>query len=626
MCGIAGILDAAKQNGDIETLLRQMTATIKHRGPDSDGFYTQSPVGLGMRRLSIIDLNTGDQPITNEDGTIWLIFNGEIYNYAELREELIRRGHVFKTQSDTEVIIHQYEEDGEHCAEKLRGMFAIAIWDTKRRQLILMRDRFGIKPLFVAEQNNKLAFASEMKAFFDLTWIDRSWNPLALRAYLSLGYVPNPLTVYRGIRKFTPGTVEVWNVDLSGNTKKVKTYCYWTPLAVERKPIPSFEEASEAVQELLIKCVQLHLRSDVPLGAFLSGGVDSSAVVALMRLCGAQNIKTFSIGFDDARYSELAYAEQVARYLETDHYSHVITGKEAQGLIALLENFDEPFADGSAIPTYFVSHLAREQVTVSLSGDGGDELFAGYSHYHRIELFRRVDWMPQPARQLVSKIGTQLIPERIPGHGFMARFGAPSDGRMLSFISKPVNGYLLDALSPAMNEFLADESFDECWQMKYWCENSVIGAQIVDQKTYLPDDILTKVDISSMQVSLEARVPLLDHVLADYVNSLPTAYKISNGKTKRLLKHIAAPHLPEGILDRPKSGFAIPLEPWLTGPLKKDVQEQLLDNPINLLNPAGVLRIMGATGNGSRPAISEQVWKLLSLSIWANRQFDNKPF
>jgi len=626
MCGIVGILDPTKQNGEIETLLRQMTAAIKHRGPDSDGFLSQSPVGLGMRRLSIIDLNTGDQPIANEDGTIWTVFNGEIYNYAELREDLIRKGHIFKTQSDTEVIVHQYEQDGERCAEKLRGMFAIAIWDTKLCQLLLIRDRFGIKPLLVAEQNNKLAFASEMKALFDLSWIDRTWNPVALRAYLSLGYVPTPMTVYRGIRKFTPGTVEVWNIDLSGKIKKIKIYNYWTPSAVENPSPPSFEEASEIVLELLKESIRLHLRSDVPLGAFLSGGVDSSTVVALMRLCGAQDIKTFSIGFDDPKFNELSYAKQVARHLGTEHYSHIITGAESQGLISVVENFDEPFADSSAIPTYFVSRFAREQVTVSLSGDGGDELFAGYSQYSRLAFYRYIDWIPYSGRKWISKVGSRLIPERNLGGGFIRRLGVPAKARLLSFLSYPLDGYMFGTLSSSLNNFLSDESLDQTWQSSYLCNNSVHEAQIVDQQTYLRDDILTKVDISSMAVSLEARVPLLDHVFAEYVNGLPISYKLKNGNGKRLLKHIAAPYLPQGIFDRPKSGFRIPLRSWLMGSMRQSVQELLLENPAGLLKPTGIQGIIDAMENGGRLAMSEQVWRLLCLSIWANRQSEHKPF
>lgn len=625
MCGIAGILDSEKQNSDLQAALRQMTDAIRHRGPDSDGFFTQPPVGLGMRRLSIIDLNTGDQPIANEDGTVWTVFNGEIYNYVQLRKDLIQKGHHFQTQTDTEVIVHQYEETGERFAESLRGMFAIAIWDTKQRRLLVARDRFGIKPLFVAEQNNKMAFASEMKALFELPWVNCDLHPLALRAYLSLGYIPAPLTVYQGIRKLSPGTVETWSVDPPGSIERLNTYAYWTPSPVENSSPPSFEEAAETVLELLKESVQLHLRSDVPLGAFLSGGVDSSTVVAMMRQCGAQNIKTFSIGFENTQFDELSYAGRVAQYLETDHYSHVITGEEAKGLIALFENFDEPFADNSAIPTYFVSRLARQHVTVALSGDGGDELFAGYSQYPRLDRYRLIDWMPQAPRKIISKVGTQVIPERFPGYGFLTRFDVPKENRMLSIVSKPLSGYIMDALSESFRMFLLDGSSDDPWKRKYWCRNSVIEGQIVDQKTYLPDDILSKVDISSMQVSLEARVPLLDHVLADYVNSLPTSYKLKNGIGKRLLKHVAAPYLPKGIFDRPKNGFDIPLETWLMGPLKKNVQEIFFDNPGHIFNPAGVTKIMDSIHNGGRPAISQQLWKLLSLSLWANRFYERIP-
>jgi asparagine synthase (glutamine-hydrolysing) len=626
MCGIVGILDATDTDKNVGFFLRQMTDRIKHRGPDSDGFYCKHPVGLGMRRLSIIDLNTGDQPISNEDGTIWVVFNGEIYNYIDLRKELILKGHFFKTLSDTEVIIHQYEEDGEGCAEKFRGMFTIAIWDSNKNQLILIRDRFGIKPLYVAEQTNKLAFASEMKALFSLSWIDYSWNPIALRAYLSLGYIPSPLTVYGGIRKFRPGTSEVWNVDAMAGVTKIKTNRYWSPSLEEKKPAPSYNEASDALLELLKESVRIHLRSDVPLGAFLSGGTDSSAVVALMRLCGVQDIKTFSIGFDNEKFNELNYAEQVAHHLGTEHYSHTITGAEAQGLIPLVQTFDEPYADSSAIPTYFVSRFAREQVTVSLSGDGGDELFAGYLQYPRLERYRFIDWIPHTERKFISNISSQVISERNFGGGFIRRLGASDEERYLSFVSTPVNGYIQRALSSSLSDFLSDDSLDAKWQSRYLCNHSVREAQIIDQNTYLPDDILTKVDISSMAVSLEARVPLLDHILADYVNSLPTSFKLKNGNGKLLFKQVIAPYLPKDFLNRPKSGFAIPLQAWLTGPLRKNVQDLLRDDPASLFNPTGIAIMLDAMETGKRAGISSQVWTLLCLSIWANNIREQRPF
>jgi len=626
MCGIAGILDPTETDTNVEISLRRMTDRIKHRGPDSDGFYVRHPVGLGMRRLSIIDLNTGDQPISNEDGTIWLIFNGEIYNYMDLKKELIRKGHVFKTETDTEVIVHQYEEDGEACAEKLRGMFTIAIWDTNRNQLVLIRDRYGIKPLYVAEQNNKLAFASEMKALFSLNWIDYTWNPIALRAYLSLGYIPSPMTAYCGIRKFLPGTSEIWQVDPMIGVLKVKTTRYWSPSLVEKKPAPSYQEASDTVLELLKESVRIHLRSDVPLGAFLSGGTDSSAVVALMRLSGAQDIKTFSIGFDDEKFNELNYAEQAAQHLGTEHYSHTITGAEAQELIPLAQTFDEPYADSSAIPTYFVSRLAREQVTVSLSGDGGDELFAGYEQYPRLERYKFIDWMPHSGRKLISNISSQVISERNTGGGFIKRLSASDEERYLSFVSTPVDDYMLGTLSSSLSNFLSDGSLDAQWQARYLSNHSVREAQIVDQNTYLPDDILTKVDISSMAVSLEARVPLLDHVFADYVNSLPTAFKLKNSNGKLLFKHVIAPYLPKGFLDRPKSGFAVPLRPWLTGPLRQSVRDLLFDDPARLFNSTGIAKMFDDMETGSRVNISSQVWTLLCLSIWANSMGKQKPF
>jgi asparagine synthase (glutamine-hydrolysing) len=625
MCGIAGFLGTSGFSSNRESTLHSMTDRLFHRGPDSAGFYFDPPVGLGMRRLSIIDLNTGDQPISNEDRTVWTVFNGEIYNYAELRRKLQKRGHVFRTDSDTEVIVHQYEEDGENFAAQLRGMFAIAVWDTKRRLLTLARDRFGIKPLFVAENGGEITFASEMKALLPLDRVDCSWNPVALRAYFSLGYIPCPMTGYKGIRKFRQGTVEVWGIDPSGHVTKTSSHRYWEPSAAVREPVPSFDDASAQVLDLLEESIRLHLRSDVPLGAFLSGGIDSSSVVALTRHAGIDNIKTFSIGFDSPAFNELPYADKVAGRLQTDHHSHVITGLEVCDLIPLLTKFDEPFADSSAIPTYFVSRLARDYVTVSLSGDGGDELFAGYSQYPQIQRYQLVDWIPDPIRSLLSKTGSVFIPEQSRGGGFVRRLGVPIRERLLSLESSPLHGLLLEALSVPFRSFLSEDAPDSAWQENYWCANSVPAAQIVDQTSYMADDILVKVDLCSMAVSLEARVPLLDHVLADYVNGLPHSYKLANGNGKRILKETLKPFLPHDVLFRPKQGFAIPLRPWLLGPLQPNVKALLIDNPYRLFDPAGISAVLRALEIGERD-LSKHVWKMLCLAIWADQHRNRIPF
>ncbi len=625
MCGIAGLFAGAREEPISELQLRSMTDRIQYRGPDSDGFYCQPRIGLGMRRLRIIDLSTGDQPICNEDGTIWTVFNGEIYNFADLRADLIRKGHLFKTQTDTEVIVHQYEEDGERCVEKFRGMFAFAVWDARKQSLVLARDRFGIKPLFVAEQNGCLAFGSEMKALFSLPWIERLWNPVALRAYLRLGYIPCPLTPYQGIRKFKQGTVEVWEKAESGCLHLQKRLAYWSPSATVARPMPSFEQAASDLMCLLKESVRLRLRSDVPLGAFLSGGVDSTSVVALMRLCGARDLRTFSIGFEDTRFNELPYAALAAEHLDTQHYTQVVTSADAHAAFDFLASLDEPFADSSAIPTYFVSRLAREHVTVSLSGDGGDELFAGYAQYPMLERYRVFDRLPQRARHVASQLGARLIAERGKGGGWVRRLGVPADQRLLSLVSHPLNGYLSSTLSPALRDFLSGGETDAIWQDAFQCENSVTAAQIVDQSTYLADDILVKVDRASMAVSLEARVPLLDHHLAEYVNALPASYKLFNGHGKRLLRHVMESHIPVGVLCRPKMGFGIPLRSWLMGPLSHQVNELILDNPAGLFELAEVRDLIAALRDGGRD-LSDQVWKLLSLAIWADRQAGFMPW
>jgi asparagine synthase (glutamine-hydrolysing) len=625
MCGIVGIIDIKDPEGVSVSRLHRMTNKLLHRGPDSDGFYSSYPIGMGIRRLRIIDLNTGDQPISNEDGTIITVFNGEIYNYAELRAELISKGHIFSTQSDTEVIVHQYEEDGESCVNKFRGMFAIAIWDAKRQRLILVRDRFGIKPLFIAEKDGCLAFASEMKALFPVEWVDLSWNPTALRAYLSVGYIPCPLTAFLGIHKFPQGTIGVWEVDASKRLNLRESRRYWSPSTAHVTPAPSYEEACANVLELMKESIRLHLRSDVPLGAFLSGGVDSSSVVVLMRLCGVTDLRTFSIGFDDEKYNELSYAEQISRHLQTNHTAHVITGAEAKELLPMVEGFDEPFADSSAIPTYYVSKLAREQVMVALSGDGGDEVFAGYDNYKRLTRYRLFDRLPQAARQCLGLAGAWLIPEKSRGGGFVRRLGAKPGYRHLSFISDALMGHMRESFSPRFASWLDEEDDDSVWQKAYKCNDFIEEAQIVDQSTYLVDNCLVKVDRASMFVSLEARVPLLDHVLVEYVNSLPTDYKFRSGYSKWLLKKIIEPFVPPGFLQRPKKGFAIPLRTWLTGPLFSSVQEYLLGQKVDLYDELGISRLINALRNGDRD-VGGVVWKLMILSLWASRIDNSRPF
>ncbi len=433
MCGIAGILHHSVDDAVDPAAVHAMTDALAHRGPDADGFHIEPRVGIGARRLRIIDLETGDQPIPNEDGTVWAALNGEIYNYVELRAELIARGHRFRSACDTEVIAHLYEEDGIDCVRRCRGMFAFAVWDARTGELMVARDRFGIKPLFIAEGGGRMAFASEIKSLLHLPWVDRAWLPEALRAYLQVGYVPCPLTAYRGVRKMEPGTAELWRLDGDGRAGgRVASSRYWQPDLTTRKPAPSFAAAQERATALLEESIRLHLRSDVPLGAFLSGGVDSSTVVALMRALGVRDLKTFSIGFEGDARSELPYAEQVARHLETDHHTEIISTGEARHLPDVLARFDEPFADNSAIPTFFVSRLARQHVTVSLSGDGGDELFAGYPLYAPIPFYQVFDRVPVAARRRLSELASRVVREGVRGGGFVRRLGSPAELRFFA--------------------------------------------------------------------------------------------------------------------------------------------------------------------------------------------------
>ena len=603
----------------LKPLLGDMCDRIRHRGPDGEGHLVDGPVNLGMRRLKIIDLETGDQPVFSEDGSVGVVYNGEIYNYTELREDLIKGGHVFKTQSDTEVIVHQYEEDGERCVEKFRGMFAFVLWDKRARQLLLARDRFGVKPLYVAEKDGRLAFASEMKALRPVPWVDWSWSAPGLRAYLQLGYVPCPMTAYAGVRKFEQGTTEIWQIRPDGWAERRSIRNYWKPVHITAGAVPTFEEASQRLLDVLKESVRLRLRSDVPLGAFLSGGLDSSTVTAIMRQCGVSDIKTFSIGFEDEASNELPYADLVARHLETEHHTHIVTANEAKEVLPLIAGYDEPFADSSAIPTYFVSKLAREHVTVSLSGDGGDELFGGYAQYHRLARLQSLYRWPKSLRRMASTIGTRVIPIGRRGHGLFQRLGRRREEAYLALVTTQPE-LIWGALSPRLREFLGTGIPDEktAWHRTFSAISNQASAQLADQRYYLADDILVKVDRSSMAVSLESREPLLDSQLALLANGLPPSYHLRGQEGKRLLKHCMAPYLPSEILHRRKMGFGVPLKKWLLGPLSVEVREGLLTDSSGHFTAKGVQHLIDALKK-PHSTLSFNVWVLFCFSQWAER-------
>ena len=562
MCGIVGLV-ATPWQADAEAAL----GALFTRGPDAQKLATEGEAILGTARLRIIDLAGGEQPMPNEDRTIWVVFNGEIYNYRELTAELKARGHRFSSASDTEVLLHLYEEHGERCVEPLRGMFAFAIWDAPRRSLLLGRDRLGIKPLYYAATADGLLFGSELKALLQSPWLSRRVDRRGLVAYLRYGYVPDPHSILEGVTKLPPGHTLRVEDGRPGIPRP-----YWKPTTFFGRPRP-LQREDDAAAELWARIedsVRAHLVSDVPVGAFLSGGLDSSTVVAIMAGAAGAPIETFSVGFREDRYNELPYARRVAEWCGTSHHELLVEPGDLKVLDELLAGFDEPFADSSAIPTYLVSRLARQHVKVVLSGDGGDEILAGYERY---QVDHRRRWLgvlgdlhlgaPLRALSGVLPVGG--------GKNILRNLSWPRTRRYLesmslfredalreAFASAPLEPYELDGF--------ADPDLDPLSRL-----------QDLDMKSYLPGDILTKVDRMSMANSLEARVPLLDHPLVEFACSLPPDLRIRGGTTKYLLKHVLRGRVPADVLTRAKQGFAVPLESWFSGSIPGFFRDELAD-------------------------------------------------
>ena len=622
MCGIAGMLAEPGRLAD-SRLLRAMTGILAHRGPDGDGHHEDGRVGLGHRRLSIIDLATGEQPMSNDDASVWITFNGEIYNYRELRRELESRGYRFRTASDTEVIIKAYEAFGPDCVGHLRGMFAFALWDARRRRLFLARDRAGIKPLVYAWNGRRLLFASELKALLQDPDLARELDSEALRDYLTFLYIPSPKTIFRGIRKLPPASYLL--LDADGGEPVIRRY--WQ---LEFRPEAGRGEAEwiEGLRAQLADAVQSHLVSDVPIGAFLSGGVDSGSVVALMARAAQGPVRTFSIGFEDEAFDEVGYARQVAQRYHTDHYEFVVKPDALEALPRLAWQFDEPFADSSALPTYYVSKITREHVTVGLSGDGGDENFAGYTRYARaLALHRGLDRGPGRLVRPFLALGGRLLPSGARGQGYLALLGAdPVDryyqimtggriGALRGLLGADVRDSVMPGLGP--DRFRAHAGAAAA-------HDYVAALQRIDIETYLPEDILTKVDRTSMLVSLEARVPLLDHVLMEYVATMPTALKLSDAGGKAIFKHAMADALPHDVLHRPKMGFGVPLARWFRAELGDHAREVLLDSRTRrrgLLDTDAVARLLEEHRSGHRDRAT-LLWAVLCLEEWARVWLD----
>jgi asparagine synthase (glutamine-hydrolysing) len=619
MCGIAGFIDRERSYEVAEGLIDRMCQVIRHRGPDDQGTWVGNGVALGMRRLSIIDLSGGHQPIFNEDQSILVVFNGEIYNYRELRGELQVAGHHFSTHSDTEVIVHAYEEFGDDCVKYLRGMFTFALWDRKRERLLVARDRFGKKPLNYYWDGQKLIFGSEIKSILE-AGIPREVNFIALDEYLVYRYVPAPNTIFKDVMKLPAGHILIYEKG------QISTKSYWE---LSFAPICHDDEATavERTYALLKEAVQVRLMSEVPLGAFLSGGIDSSIVVGLMSSMMSQPVKTFSIGFEEDDYSELPYARQVARHFGTEHHEFFVQPDLISVLSELVWAYDEPFADASMLPTHYVSKLAREHVTVALTGDGGDELFGGYVYYNREYT---IDRIPPPLRYLLGHTSS-LMPDGMRGkkrlHNLLTYHAERSvrakmifpDNWRSSLYSKEglAQVYNHNPYERQMSKFRAVSDLDIMSQLQY-----------VDVREYLTDDILVKVDKSSMFNSLETRAPLLDQYLAEYVASLPSTIRTRNGTLKYLLKKVAADLLPAEILSRRKKGFSVPIKHWFRGDLTDYIHDMLDSTRARqrgLFNPEYIRFLLQAHASKKLLNHSDGLWALLCLELWFQTYMDTPP-
>jgi len=618
MCGIAGIVGT--ETGEVvgAATIHQMCQTIVHRGPDDEGIYTKDSVGLGMRRLSIIDLAGGHQPIHNEDKTVWIVFNGEIYNFPTLRPELESRGHRFYTNTDTEAIVHLYEDLGSDCVQKLRGMFAFAIYDERKRHLLLARDRLGKKPLYYAHTPNRLFFGSEIKAILAVAPELKETSAEGILDFFTFDYIPDPHTAFERIRKLPPGHL------LEFSHGDIKIQQYWDlPAYGTHEPV-SEEACLEEMESRLAEAVRIRLISDVPLGALLSGGTDSSTVVALMARASSKPVKTFSIGFRNDDFNEAKYARIVAERFGTDHHELILDPNIGETLDALTRSLEEPFGDSSMLPTFYVSRMARQHVTVALSGDAGDELFAGYDRY-RINLRRRAfDFIPGWAGRWYRHFLYPRLPHSLRGRKFAYNVSLPWRERYLdglsflpardrerSLFSSDFLASIKDIREPLdlfRSHFDRAPARDPLSQMMY-----------LDTKTYLTADILTKVDRMSMATSLEVRVPILDHIFLEWVTGLPPHWKLRRGKQKYILRKLAERvGVPREVLYRKKQGFALPLVHWMRREFRDELPRLLLEPRAlqrGYFNPQGIRNLLSEHLSGQRDH-SDKIWQLLIFELW----------
>ncbi len=619
MCGICGVTYFDRERNVSELEVKGMCDVIRHRGPDDQGWITKGNYGIGMRRLSIIDLVTGRQPISNEDGSIWIVFNGEIYNHMELRDELVKKGHTFQTKCDTEAIVHAYEEYGEDCPKKLNGMFGFAILDQKKQTLFLARDRLGIKPLYYYHDSGKFAFGSELKSILQVENIPREVDRRALDIFLTFEYIPSPYSIFEGIRKLPPGH----SLTLKNGRITIKEY--WDLRFDEKET--SEDELCEQLLDLFQDAVKIRLMSDVPLGAFLSGGIDSSAIVAMMSRVMDRPVKTFSIAFKEDTYNESHYAQQIANHFNTEHHVEVIEPNALELTEKLVGFLDEPFGDFSIFPTYLVSKMARKHVTVSLSGDGGDELFAGYDTYLANKAGRVYGKLPELLRGAMPPI-LNCIPPSEKKKGLINRAKRFVEGmqlppdlehtRWMIFLQETEKAKLY---SNDVQDVLNDSDSFEFIRSYFNRVNTTdsLNRQLyVDIKSYLVDDILVKVDRMSMAASLEARVPFLDHRFVEFTATIPGRLKLQGKNTKYLLKKAMGDILPPQILNRGKEGFSIPIKNWLKTDLKSLMLEVLEPQKIKregFFNANYVERLKKEHLSGKENH-SHRLWSMMVFGIW----------
>lgn len=644
MCGIAGATWSEDGEPISAETLQRMTDVLAHRGPDDSGTYfspqngTGPGAALGHRRLSIIDLAGGGQPLCNEDESIWIAFNGEIYNYRELRPELESQGHRFRTDGDTETIVHLYEQYGVDCLRKLRGMFAFALWDDRRKRLFLARDRLGQKPLFYREEPGRLSFGSELKSLLQIPGAPRELDHRAVDAYLTYQYVPHPDCILSGYRKLPPGRFAVYE------NGRLEVRRYWSPpfdgsagdwyAADDVDANQPAERWREELHAALTEAVRLRLRSDVPLGAFLSGGIDSTIITGLMQRLSETPVHTFSIGFAVRKFDESSFAKEAAEFLGTQHHEFRVEPSALESLPKLIWHYDEPFADSSAIPTMALSEMTRREVTVALSGDGGDELFAGYDRYRAVQMASRFDRLPGPLRSLLAAKFWQKLPASIEQKSFrrrlkrfLAALGLPVERRYLQWISIFDDVRRSELYTPEFRESLQGYDSAEFVLDAYGAcptRDVVTRTSCVDVLSYLPCDILTKVDVASMSCGLECRSPFLDHRVAELAARMPIERKLRGRQGKQILRETFADLIPPSIQTRRKMGFGVPLDHWFRGELQPLLRDTVLSESAlsrGLFRPDGVRELVRQHVDGEWDH-SYRLWSLLVLEMWQRTFLD----